>query len=748
MGKIIVGEKAGFCFGVERALRIARESRRQNQQPVYILGALIHNPRVIADLERQGMQTISDLTEAAPGGILLIRSHGAGPQIFAAARERGLTVVDATCPFVKQEQTLARELRRDDYQVLVVGDPAHPEVKAVVDTVDGEAVVVNPARPDQWRTQQFKPKLGLVCQTTLSQEQLAAVVAALLPVAKELKIFNTICHATRERQEETAKLAREVDLLLVIGGKNSANTRKLVEIGASFTPTYHIESKEEIQPQWLEGKKIIGVTAGASTPQSQISEVVDWLQQNYTGGIAMEEHQVTNGHLTEEVDKVEKAEPTMDSEPVANGPMDKEMDSVVMANEATGSEPVVGETMDSEAAANEAMDGEALLLNQEIPRLEEGEIIEGTVVAVADDEIAVNVGGKSDYTIPLAELTSAKVDSAREIVQVGDKIKVMVLKAGDEKTRLSKRKADEELAWLQLKDAFEKHQRVSGKIVRAIKGGLQVNVNGLIAFLPASHADLGYVGDLSTLEGLEAEFYVIDFEAKRRRAVLSRKEVLTEEQAAVEARVYAELTEGETRKGVVTRLTPFGAFVDIGEGVEGLLHISEIAWERIAHPSARLEEGQEIEVLVTKVDPEAKRISLSLKQLSPHPWSNVGERYKVGDVVEGKVVRLTSFGAFVNLEEGVDGLIHISQLSDRRVEKPDDVVQVGQTVRAKVIKVEPEERRIGLSIRAAQEKKEEPAPEQKPALSIPGLEDKPLSSNLGDILAEKMGLGQNGRDSE
>src|SRR5690606_12827724 len=190
----------------------------------------------------------------------------------------------------------------------------HPEVKAVVDTVDGDAVVVNPAQPEEWRTKRFKPKLGLVCQTTLPQEQLAAVVKDLLPVAKELKIFNTICHATRERQTETAKLAREVDLLLVIGGKNSANTRKLVEIGASFTPTYHIESGEEIKPQWLEGKKTIGVTAGASTPQSQISEVVDWLQQNYTGGITMEENQVTNGHLTEEVDKVENAEPTMDNE--------------------------------------------------------------------------------------------------------------------------------------------------------------------------------------------------------------------------------------------------------------------------------------------------------------------------------------------------------------------------------------------------------------------------------------------------
>ncbi len=700
MGKIIIGKKAGFCFGVERALKIALECRTQNQQPVYILGPLIHNPRVIADLEKRGVQTIADLAEAEPGGILLIRSHGAGPQIIDAAEKRGLKVIDATCPFVKQEQLLAQGLRDDGYQLVVVGDPKHPEVRAVVDAVAGEAIVVDPATPENWSEGSLKPRLGIVCQTTLPPEHLAGVVAALLLRAKEVKIFNTICHATRERQEETAKLARRVDLLLVIGGKNSANTRKLVEIGAAFTPTYHIGSETEINPQWLEGRNFIGVTAGASTPQGQIAEVVDWLKQNYSGGINMEENQVTNGHLTEEVDKVNNSQPEMDT-------------------------------------------GE-MLLNQEIPRLEEGKIVEGVVVAVNDDEIAVNVGGKSDFTIPLADLTSEKVASAREVAKVGEQIKVMVLKAADEKTRLSKRKADEELAWQELKADFEQRRRVSGKILRAIKGGLQVNINGLIAFLPASHVDLGYVSDLSKLEGVESEFYLIDFEPQRHRAVLSRKEVLQEEREAVEAKVFAELTEGQTRTGVVTRLTPFGAFIDLGDGVEGLLHISEIAWERIPHPSARLKEGHEIQVLVTKVDREAKRISLSLKQLSPHPWSNVGEKYKVGDVVEGKVVRLTSFGAFVNLEEGVDGLIHISQLSDKRVEKPEEVVKVGDLIRAKVVKVDPEQKRIGLSLREAQEKKPEPAREQRQThtQTIPGLEEEPLSSNLGDLLAEKIGLSE------
>ncbi|HBR28568.1 MAG TPA: 4-hydroxy-3-methylbut-2-enyl diphosphate reductase [Firmicutes bacterium] len=281
MGNIMIGKKAGFCFGVERALEIALASRSHHRQPVYILGPLIHNPRVIADLESRGIKTISALEEAESGGILLIRSHGAGPQIFMDAEERGLKVIDATCPFVKQEQKLAQGLRRDGYQVVVVGDPLHPEVQAVVDTVDGEAIVVNPSAPEEVHRGSIKAKLGLVCQTTLSQQQLALVVDLLLPLTKELKVFNTICHATRERQTEAADLAQKVDILLVIGGKNSANTRKLVEIGSSFTPTYHIESKAEINPKWLEDKRIVGVSAGASTPQDQIDEVASWLEQYY-----------------------------------------------------------------------------------------------------------------------------------------------------------------------------------------------------------------------------------------------------------------------------------------------------------------------------------------------------------------------------------------------------------------------------------------------------------------------------------
>ncbi len=378
-------------------------------------------------------------------------------------------------------------------------------------------------------------------------------------------------------------------------------------------------------------------------------------------------------------------------------------------------------------------------LNQEIPRLEEGSIVNGRVVLVEEDVAFVDVGWKSELQIPLAELSEEKLSSAHDILKVGDEIKAMVLKSEeDDKPLLSKRRADQVVAWSKLEDDFKNHQRVKGEIIQAVKGGLRVKVYGITVFLPASQADLGFVRDLNTLVGIESEFYIIDFEPERRRAILSRKEVLAEDYKKIEDQVYSEIKEGETRSGVITRLVPFGAFVDLGQGVEGLLHISEISWERLQHPSEQLKEGQEIEVLVIKVDHEARRISLSLKQLSPHPWAKAEEKYKVDEIVEGKVVRLTSFGAFVNLEPGIDGLIHISQLSNKRVEKPEDVVKVGEMVKVKIIKVEPEQKRIGLSLRDAQEQESFSSEEERD--SIPGIDNTPLSSNLGELLAEKMGL--------
>lgn len=394
-----------------------------------------------------------------------------------------------------------------------------------------------------------------------------------------------------------------------------------------------------------------------------------------------------------------------------------------------------------EGSINEDGDQEAEALNMEsaLPRLEEGSILNGRVVLVQEDQAYVDVGWKSDLPVPLSELTADKVSSAKEVVTEGDNIQVMVLRSDDdEKILLSKRRADEEEVWENLEKTFTEKQTVNGVITAAIKGGLDVKIDGVRAFLPASHADLGYVADLNTLVGKECAFYIIELSVQRKRMVVSRKAVLEEEKAQAEEKVFSELQEGEKRHGRITRLTTFGAFVEIGHGVEGLLHISEISWDRLQHPSERLKEGEEIEVLVIRVDHEAKRISLSLKQLSPHPWKTVEGKFREGELVEGEVVRLTPFGAFVHLAEGIDGLIHISQLSETRVEKPEDVVRVGQKVKVKILKVDPAEKRIGLSLKEAQKKEVVPG---NPLVSAE--DDKPLSSNLGAILAEKMSNGNN-----
>jgi len=403
------------------------------------------------------------------------------------------------------------------------------------------------------------------------------------------------------------------------------------------------------------------------------------------------------------------------------------------------------ETGEETATANVTnMETDTMTMDTNPPSLEQGSIIQAKVVLVEDDAAYVSVGGKSDLPVSLKELSAEKVSSARDVVKVGDEIEVKVLKSRDEdKILLSKRRAEEEHIWQELEKTFAEKAQVTGEIKRVIKGGLEVNLRGLRAFLPASQADLGFLQDLTSLVGQESKFYIIEFNTSKRQLVVSRRAVLEEEKAAAEERVFSELKEGDTRTGVITRLVSFGAFVDIGDGIEGLLHVSEVSWDRINHPSEMLKEGQELQVLVTKINPENKRISLSLKQLSPHPWANAAELFKEGETVEGEVVRTTPFGVFLHLSEGIDGLIHISQLSEERVEKPEDVVEIGQKVKARILRVDAENRRIGLSLRAPQPKKE-PVREKKEVKvkgETPFLyseDDKPLASSLGDLLAEKM----------
>lgn len=614
---------------------MAQETVQNKAGPIFSLGPLIHNPQVVTSLAKMGIREISDIKEIDEG-TLVIRSHGVGPALLDAARKRGLHIVDATCPFVRRAQVLARDLTDKGYQVVVVGDRDHPEVQGIVGWTNAKALVVE--SPEEAALFKKERLIGVVAQTTQPLENFEAVVRVIDKTGVEVKACNTICNATAERQQAALDLARQVDVMIVVGGANSANTRKLAGIcRRSGTTTYHIETAGELDPAWFEGVKVAGLTAGASTP--------DWI--------------------------IEEVKSRMSEIEEMNGPEEGMKDAV------------------------------------EVKAVHHGEIVKGTVVHVGQDEVMVDVGAKSEGVIPIRELSCCEVTSPQDVVKVGDEIEVYVLKAEDNEGRLilSKEKADAEKAWIKLEEALNSQEPVEGIVREVVKGGLLVDI-GVRAFLPASLVDRGYVEDLSNYLGQVIQARVIEMNRGRKKVILSRKALLEEDFARVRQEMLNNLQEGQVVKGVVRRLTQFGAFVDIG-GVDGLLHISEMSWHRINHPSEVVKVGDELEVMVLRVDRENEKISLGLKQVLPNPWDTVEEKYPTGVVVKAKVVRLAPFGAFVQLEPGVEGLVHISHLADRHVAKPDEVVTEGEEVNVKVLSVDPAEKRIRLSIREVTKEKQE-----------------------------------------
>lgn len=650
-----VGKKAGCCFGVQRAIELAEKTRKDGDGAVATVGPLIHNPRKVAELRTSGVDVIENISGFSQGTII-VRSHGAGPKLFKDAERQGLQVVDATCPFVRLEQDLAVALRNEGYSVVVVGDANHAEVRAVAEWLENDAVVISPAEISTIPFERLTHRVGVVSQTTQSMEGFQRVIQALLPHCRELKVHNTICLATVQRQQEVRELAREAEVLLVIGGRDSANTQRLAEIGQEQgVATYLIESPDELREEWFDEASNVAVTAGASTPADQIAEVVHWLKERSEGREG----------------KVEKE-------------LLKEQEEIVTETE---------ETMEEDFAA---------LLGAVPRRLEEGMILKALVVNVRDDGAFVNIGWKSDFIVPVEELSSSSMASAKEVVKVGDEIHVMVMRSKDqdEPFVLSKRRADQEKIWENLADSLQQGGTISGEVVRAIKGGLELNVHGLRGFLPASQVSLGFTKDLNEFVGQNLTCRVTELEPEKKRLVLSRRALLEEERRMAEEKAFAELSEGQRLKGTVTRIVPFGAFVDIGHGIEGLIHLSEMTWERTRRPEDVVSVGDTVEVVVIKLEPAAKRISLSIKALRPHPWEEAATRFHEGDIVEGTVARITDFGAFVQLAEGIDGLIHISQLAHERVKTVKDVVKEGEKIKVKILSMDPANRKIGLSLKA------------------------------------------------
>jgi small subunit ribosomal protein S1 len=685
--EIILAKTAGFCFGVKRALELVDQALADTGTPIYSLGPLIHNPAVVAELETRGLKPVETLRGIGAGRVV-IRSHGVGPSVIAMAQAQHLTLIDATCPFVKNVQELALTLDREGYQVVIVGEREHAEVKGVLDAVKGAAIVIED--PDEVDRELVAPKVGIVSQTTQESAAFNRVVGAIVPYAKECRIFNTICLATARRQQEAAELSRQVERMIVVGGKNSANTRHLAQICRSGgTLTYQVEDAAELQTGWFAGVSRIGVTAGASTPDAQIFSVVEKI--NLLGG-----------------------------------------NDVVSENSAKPNEPV-------EIAAE--LTEESFNYDWPEDRFQElvpGQIIEAKVILVRDDAAFVDIGGKSDLTIPLAELAAEPGESAKQLVEVGDVIKVVVTKTGDEeKIRLSKRLYDLEKIWLDLAEVQKQGGVVEGTVTAMVKGGLSVMVKGVRAFMPASQSGLGQV-NLKALVGSTFNVNVLELDQAKHRLLVTRRALLEAQRKQAEAEFFSRVTEGERQTGVVTRLTDFGAFIDLGGGVEGLLHVSEMSWRRVKSPRDLLKEGDTVEVLIIKADPETRRISLSLKQIQAHPWDEAAQKFAEGQVCPGTVVKLESFGAFVNLAPSLDGLVHISQIADKRIAKPDEVLKVDDQVTVKIIKIDTANRKISLSMKQVVQDQSE----QQVTQFIEGQDAAPVSQSLGDLLKDEKELDE------
>lgn len=654
--QVQIAPNAGFCSGVKRAMKIAHQCAEQDGT-YYTLGPIVHNDAVVKSLKDLGIYPIDTLEQVTePGAGVIVRSHGAPRELWEKARQYGINIIDATCPLVKKVQQLVASLREQGYDIIVYGDIHHPEVQGILGWCD-QAAVVNSS--EEAARMPKVNKLAIVSQTTKDEKQFYDIVGELLSKAGEVRIFNTICSATRQRQESGRNLAADVELILVVGDKKSSNTTTLFqECSNTGVPTCLIQSAEDIDPNWLRGVDRVGITAGASTPDWKIKEVVDRMTM---------------------FDEQENQEFNQENQ--------------------NQQEPVQEEQPQEESFANM----EATMAEYASPS--RGDVIKGTVIEVRDDEVMVDVGGKSEGIIPRRELSVKDIDSARDLVKVGEEIEVMVLKWDDDGTiLLSKKKVDSKRVLDQLEESFNNSQVVEGTITGSVKGGLLVDL-GVVAFLPASHVEDGYVRNLEEYIGKTYFFKIIEFNRNKRRGsqiVVSRKELVAEEKGRKKEEFWNSITEGQTRTGRVKRIVDYGAFIDLG-GYEGLLHVSEMEHRRVEHPSHILNEGDEVEVFILGLDREKERVSLSRKQLLKSPWEIVLDKFQEGDIIDGTVVRIAPFGAFVEIEPGVDGLVHISHLANRRVEKPEDVVKVGQPVRVKILSIDSAEKRIGLSIKEAQE---------------------------------------------
>lgn len=669
--RITLAKTAGFCFGVDRAVQTVYGLLEENKK-VATLGQIIHNDQLVNELKSKGVIVVDRPEEVPEGYTLVIRSHGVEEDIYKRAESLNLQVCDATCPFVAKIHKIVKERSVLGDTILIAGDREHQEVKGIIGHIKGDYFVFSSLEDleEIFKNNEnlIKKPLTAVSQTTFNAKKWEKAQIFLKKLCTNAKIFDTICNATSMRQSEAQKLAEVNDCMVVIGGRHSSNTSKLYDVcRAVCEKTVLIETAKELRKDFFSDCESVGVVAGASTPAGIIREVIKTMSE-----ILQPVDEQTEGNVT-----VQKSFEEM---------TDEEAFEASLSN-LTGDQKVTG-----------------------------------TVLAVSPTEIQVDIGrGLAGY-ISADEYSLDPNVKLEDEVKVGDKLDLIIMKTNDQEgtAMLSKRRYDAIAGWDNIVAAKESGEILTGVVKDIIKGGVQIYSNNIRIFIPASQATLSRNEPLEDLKGKTVQFRIIEI-GRGRRAVGSIRSVLREQRKAAEDKVWADIAVGDRYTGVVKSLTSYGAFVDIG-GVDGMVHISELSWQRIKNPAEILSVGDTVEVYVKALDPEKRKISLGYKKEEDNPWTIFNNKFAVGDVADVKIVSITSYGAFARILPGVDGLIHISQIADKHVEKPQDELSVGDEVKAKIIAIDQEKKRVSLSIRAllapadeaeAEEvKAEEPAAEE------------------------------------
>jgi len=646
---ITVAKSAGFCFGVNRAVELVEQAAGEGAA-VATLGPIIHNRHAVAHFEQMGVRVIEAPEDAQPGSTVIIRSHGVTRDVQQRLERRGAKIIDATCPFVKRIHGIVSKAEQAGRFPVIIGTRSHPEVEGIAGWCDDCKVFQSPDELENWLREDPNRANLPICMVcqTTSTESL----------------WNS-CVNFVKKQFTNAEI---FDTICKATESRQSEAAKLSKICQAMV--------------------IVGDTHSSNT-----------------GRLAM--------ICREHCDRVVLVDNAAELDPKFFRGV---ADVGITAGASTPAWIIkeVNKTM-SEIVNVEAVQEEnfAELLEQSIKTLNTGDKVTGIVTGIGTTEVQIDLGTKHAGYIPYDEVSADPTVKPEDILKVGDEIEVFVVRVNDQEgtCQLSKKKLDGIKVWDDVAAWCEEKATVEAVITEENKGGLVANVKGIRVFIPASQSGVAKGGDMAGMVGQTVQMKITEVNRARRRVIGSIRAVNAESRKAAQEKLWSEIEVGAKFHGTVKSLTSYGAFVDIG-GVDGMVHVSELSWNRIKTPADVVSVGDEIDVYVISFDAEKRKISLGYKTAEMNPWNQFMTGYSIGDVVTAKVVKLMTFGAFAEIIPGVDGLIHISQIADRHIAKPDDVLSEGQEVQVKITDVDAENKRISLSIRALIEPAAEEASEE------------------------------------